>query len=293
MSDSQSDHPVPTLSRGEIFIPDGADASAALGRTTHLAIGAHADDLELFAFPAIAACWRSEERHFTGITVTDGAGSSRTGPYAGFDDAAMVAVRRGEQRKAAVIGEYSAMIQLDHPSKVARDPEATVIVDELEALLAATRPRELFVHSPADKHDTHVAVFLRTVRALRRLPSSLYPERVIGYEGWRDLDWLCDDDKVVLPADRPANLAAALAAVYDSQISGGKRYDLAALGRRRAHATFFEPRAADDHDALCFGMDLTELVRDRTLTPTSLVKRLIDRFRSDALGRLRRLSGER
>ena len=37
-------------------------------------------------------------------------------------------------------------------------------------------------------------------------------------------------------------LAARLAAVFDSQIAGGKRYDLAEQGRRRANATLLAPR---------------------------------------------------
>ena len=41
------------------------------------------------------------------------------------------------------------------------------------------------------------------------------------------------------------NLAAAMNGVFDSQIAGGKRYDLATIGRRAANATFFESHATD------------------------------------------------
>ena len=37
------------------YVPDGSDLSSALARTTHLAIGAHQDDLEIFAYHGIAA----------------------------------------------------------------------------------------------------------------------------------------------------------------------------------------------------------------------------------------------
>jgi hypothetical protein len=61
---------------------------------------------------------------------------------------------------------------------------------------------------------------------------------VLGCEVWRNLDWLLDEDKQGLPVDDRPNLAAALSGVFDSQISGGKRYDLAVQGRRLANATF-------------------------------------------------------
>ena len=53
------------------------------------------------------------------------------------------------------------------------------------------------------------------------------------------------------------HLAAAMNGVFDSQIAGGKRYDLATLGRRAANATFFESHATDTATQLIFGMDLT------------------------------------
>jgi LmbE family N-acetylglucosaminyl deacetylase len=55
--------------------------SEALARITHLGIGAHQDDLEFMAFHGILACFRMrDDRWFGGVTCTNGAGSSRTGP---------------------------------------------------------------------------------------------------------------------------------------------------------------------------------------------------------------------
>ena len=90
--------------------------------------------------------------------------------------------------------------------------------------------------------------------AIRTLPKPKRPKRVLGCEIWRDLDWLRDQDKQVLPVDRHKNLAAALNGVFDSQITGGKRYDAAVAGRRMAHATFFESHATDKVDALNFAI---------------------------------------
>ena len=64
------------------------------------------------------------------------------------------------------------------------------------------------------------------------------------------------------------NLAQALIGVYDSQVAGGKRYDLAIMGRRRANATFYQPRSVDQFDLIDFAMDLTPLIEDESLSPS-------------------------
>jgi len=271
----------------DVFVPDGSDVEGALARTTHLAIGAHADDLEIMAAHGVLECFQQSSRWFTGVVVTDGAGSARTHAYAAHSDAELVALRRLEQRKAAYVGEYSAVVQLAHPSASVKDAKAPAVASDLEQLLAACRPEVLYTHNLADKHDTHVAVALRVVAACRRLPESQRPARIIGCEVWRDLDWLCDSDKLAMPLEGRENLQAALLGVFDSQIGGGKRYDLASAGRRRAHATFSEARAADRHDAMIWGMDLTPLL-DGT-DPQRLVQDYIARFERDVIDRIGRL----
>jgi hypothetical protein len=124
-----------------------------------------------------------------------------------------------------------------------------------------------------------------------RLPAEQRPQRIIGCEVWRDLDWLCDSDKVVMPVSRHENLHAALMGVFDSQIAGGKRYDLATAGRRRAHATYFESHGTDQHTGLIWGMDLTPLLSGAE--PAELVQRYIERFQSEVNGRISRLAPPR
>ena len=41
----------------DFFVPDGADADAALARTTHLCISAHQDDIEIMAYHGVAECF--------------------------------------------------------------------------------------------------------------------------------------------------------------------------------------------------------------------------------------------
>jgi LmbE family N-acetylglucosaminyl deacetylase len=279
-----------TLSQktSEIYVPDGTELAAALSRTTHLGIGAHQDDLEILAAHGILECFAQPDRWFCGIVVTDGAGSPRALDYARYTDTEMRAVRRREQRKAAFVGEYSAQVLLDHPSSAVKDASQPSVVEDLAACISAMRPSTVYTHNLCDKHDTHVATALRVLAACRSLPDSERPSRVIGCEVWRDLDWLPDKDKVVMQASAREHLQMALLGVFDSQIAGGKRYDLATMGRRRAHATFHESHGTDDHTGLVWGMDLTPLLADDAPDPTEYVAALILRFSEDVSQRVSR-----
>jgi hypothetical protein len=271
----------------QIYVPDGADVAAAIARTTHVAVGAHQDDIPIMAHDGIQQCFGVDDKWFLGITVTDGAGSPRTGRYGDYTDTRMREVRIAEEKKAAFIGEYGAAVLLDYPSSAAKDGSTQVIV-ELAAMLDAARPDVVYTHNLADKHDTHVAVALRTIAAIRRLPNNTRPAAVYGCEVWRDLDWMADEDKVAFDVTAHSNLAAALMGVYDSQISGGKRYDLATAGRRLAHATFSESHNVDQAGALIYAMDLTPLITD-SIDPATHVSDHIGRMEeeiSDRIGRL-------
>ncbi len=277
----------------EVFIPDGKPLEEALARVTHLGIGAHHDDLEFMAFHGILTCFAQDDKWFGGVTCTNGAGSSRTGPYGTFTDADMMQIRRREQDAAAVVGRYGAMIQLDYASSAVKSPTETDLKVDLKTILAATKPRVVYTHNPADKHDTHIGVMVAALQAMRELPSEERPGQVIGCEVWRNLDWLPDNEKVLMDVSGRDNLAAALNGVFDSQIAGGKRYDIATLGRRAANATFFESHATDESTQVIFGMDLTPLVAGDTMDLTDYVCGFIDRFRADVRDKLGKRLGQR
>jgi len=279
------------LTQADLFVPDGTVFPAALARTTHLCIGAHQDDQEFMAYHGIAACFQTPNRWFTGVTVTNGSGSSRCGPYAGYTDEEMVAVRRGEQRKAAVVGEYACQVQLDYTSSSVKDPADGNVVADLEQILAVAKPDVVYLHNPADKHDTHVAVLSRSLTALRKQPAADRPQRVLGCEVWRSLDWLLDEEKQVMPVDAHPNLAASLSGLFDSQITGGKRYDAAVAGRRMANATFYESHATDQHNALAWAIDLAPLVADPSLDLGEYTRGFIERFGDDVAQRIQQFGG--
>jgi len=275
----------------KIFVPDGGDAHAALAKTTDLCISAHHDDIEIMAYGPIAACLDEPDRFFTGCVVSDGAGSPRSGPYADYTDEQMKAVRVIEQENAARIGSYAAQVFFNFASSQIKDGADHTVAGDIEKLLLQCSPRTVYTHNLADKHDTHVAVTLRVIEAVRRLPPEKRPCGLYAMEVWRGLDWLCDEHKTTFDTSAHPNLAASLLGVYDSQITGGKRYDSAALGRRLANATFFQSHETDGCPSLTFALDMTELISNPAERPEDFIRRYIDSFAAEVAARLGKLVG--
>lgn len=278
-------------STADVFVPDRLAPTAALERVTHLCVAAHQDDIEIMAHAGICDCLDSQGDWFGGVVVTDGAGSPRTGAYSNYTDARMIEVRRDEQRRAAVLGRYGIQIQLAHPSSDVKSADVrSPVRADLAAIFEGCAPKVVYLHNPADKHDTHVAVLLRCLEALRALPAERRPTRVLGCEVWRDLDWLVDADKVALDSGRRAELSAQLLAAFDSQVGGGKRYDLATAGRRLAHATFHASHQTDALAGITWAMDLTPLVANPALCIADYALAYVDRLKADIASRLARFS---
>jgi LmbE family N-acetylglucosaminyl deacetylase len=280
-------------SDSDVFLPEssaGLTPEAALARTTHLCVIAHQDDIEINAYPAVAECYGRSDRFFTGVVMTNGAGSARSGKYGHVTDAQMQEIRKEEQRAAARLGKFNLQLQLSHPSSDVKKSGNAAVAADLATIFGGCRPSVIYLHQPADKHDTHVGCFLRCIEAIRALPRDRRPARVLGVEGWRNLDWLADSDKVAMDASPLPELAEKLVAVFESQIAGGKRYDLAAMGRRLSNATFFASHATDTTNALSFAMDLTPLVQDDTLSVADFTLRHIENLRADVAGRLGKMA---
>jgi LmbE family N-acetylglucosaminyl deacetylase len=273
----------------EIYIPDGLPVEQALRRTTHMAIGAHQDDLEIMAAGPIIECYQQADKWFTGVVVTDGRGSPRDDIYKHYTDEDMRLVRFKEQKKAAFLGEYAAQVLLDYPSKAVKDGSNQLPVEDIASLIQASQPQNIYTHNLADKHDTHVGVALKVIAAIRSLPEGERPQNLYGCEVWRDLDWMVDSDKVPLDLSAHENLQAALLGVFDSQIAGGKRYDLASMGRRRANATYFASHGVDVTLGMTYAMDLSPLILDVNKNVHEYVHEHMDRFVQDVTERLQRM----
>ncbi len=273
----------------DCYTTSGLSLESALKRTTHLCVAAHQDDIEIMAYSGISECYDNNSNHFTGVVVTNGAGSPRNGPFAGMTDLQMQGVRKQEQRNAADIGKYNLQIQLAHPSADVKATDHPGVALDLHKIFAGCLPDVVYLHNPADKHDTHIAVLLRCISSIRSLPVDLRPKKVLGCEVWRDLDWLFDEAKIGLDTSRRPELALALLEVFESQIKGGKRYDLAAMGRRLANATFHTSHQIDSVSSAVWAVDLTPLVIDNSLSVNDLIDYHIQKFAEDVRQRITRL----
>ena len=272
----------------EICFPNPSQ-SDTLSKTTHLGIGAHQDDLEMMAIHGILSAYDNPEAFFTGVTVTDGRGAPRNGPYANMSDDDLWEIRRAEQNEAARVGKYLAQISLDFSSHKVKSTNRQQVVDELKMILQETQPHVIYTHNLADKHDTHVAVALAVIKACREttdLPENFH---VYGCEIWRGLDWLPDDLKVAFDISAHPDLQERLLSVFRSQIAGGKRYDLAAIGRWQANATYYQSHETDQAERMIFAMDLTPLVKNKEASISNFVGETIRALSEDVQDRLVRL----
>jgi len=273
----------------EIYIWNGQCEKAALEQTTHLAIAAHQDDVEIMAYHGIMECFGKSDKHFSAIVAANGAGSPRTGIYKDYTNDEMIEIRKHEQRKAAFVGEYSALAQLMYTSGEIKE-NLSAVTDDIFKVLQAASPAIVYTHNLADKHETHVAIALRTITAIRRLPKDARPQKLYGCEVWRALDWMEDEDKVLLNVSGRQNLNYALINVFDSQSSGGKNYGAAATGRRLANATFSSFKDTDTHTHTIYAMDLTPLIHDDSLDIQQFTLAHINKFSKCVEDKIRRLS---
>jgi LmbE family N-acetylglucosaminyl deacetylase len=257
-----------------VCVPDSIGTEDALSRTTHLAIGAHPDDLELIGIHGIAACFDRKDKWFTGVIVTDGAGSVRGGSYAAMSDAEIRGVRQQEQVTAAHLGQFSAAVQLGYPSSVLLAGFDEGLIQTLSDILTRAQPETVYLHNPADRHATHVAVCVHTIEALRR--SNHLPKEVFGVEVWRSLDWVSSEARILLDVSEVDALQQRLLNIYKSQLEGGKRLDAAIRARNIANATFDSEREADAILYGSYALDLLPLVCDTDLTVAGYVESLVD-----------------
>jgi len=262
----------------ELYIPNGESHEKAFGRVTHLCVAAHQDDVEIMAYHGIAECYEQKNKGFGAIVVSDGGGSPRNGAYKNYTDAQMIEVRKQEQKTAADLGKYSLLGLLMFPSREIKDKTNDKVVNEIYKLLMQTRPEIVYTHNLADKHDTHVAVAMKTIMAIRKMPKTARPQKLLGCEVWRGLDWLCDEDKVVLDTGKNPELGKKLIGVFESQNNGGKRYDLATHARWVANATFHQSHSVDEFTHASYAMDLTPLVKDDKIDITAFMDSHLTKF---------------
>lgn len=260
-----------------VFIPNEFDAAKALGRTTHMAIGAHPDDLEIMAIHGIGTCYERKDKWFSGVVVTDGANSPRHGKYEKLSDKQMRDLRLDEQERAAQVGDYSALICLDLQSKTVKGKHNKTLVADLAKTIARAQPDVLYTHNLFDAHATHTSVALHVIAAVRSLPEAERPKALYGCEVWRGLDWLPRAFRRELDISPYETLLADLIACFPSQLAS-KRYDVATAGRKRAHATYGDHRVGDGATSVDVMLDMGPLLVNPELDVRAFAVTVLSEF---------------
>jgi LmbE family N-acetylglucosaminyl deacetylase len=262
------------------------ELSNILSRTTHLCIAAHYDDVEIMAFNGIWECYESNTNFFTAVIVTDGLGGEKNGIYKNFTDEEFINTRKEEQKKAAHLGKYNAVIFLEYSSLSTKDINFIPIDNDLSHIIDITKPHTIYTHSPFDFHITHLAVVSRVIGVLSNLKERYICQKIIGCEVWGSLDWLPQERKILLDVSQNINLQSNLIKVFDSQISRGKDFAAATLARRKANATFQKTMKEDSYK----GITLAVLLNDTVVKNISLEDFVDSVFREYAQETSSRLS---
>lgn len=255
----------------EKFVPVGANDD----NVRYLAVSAHKDDMEMFAFDGIVKAYGKNA--FAGVVLTDGGACPRAEQFKDVSDDDMAELRTVEQKRAAEKGGYAALWLFEKTSAEIK-ARSRDIVEQLAAIMRRyPRLDVLYLHNPFDRHPTHVAACLVALDAVNLLNDDEKPRKIYGCEVWRDLDWVADEDKVVFDVSGYETLASDLMSVFVTQ-NAVKRYDIAALARRRANATFCQSHEGDKAQSLIYALDMTEIAHGTDVE--AFAGRIFDDFKN-------------
>ena len=189
----------------EYISEDFKNLDEALSHATHLAVGAHPDDIELMAGHGILECLSNDNFHFAGVTCCTGSGSARGESFKELDAEQMTELRRQEQVQSAELGKYASVLQLGFESEQIKKNLNQELLSDLKNIIEKSQPQIIYTHNLMDKHQTHVSVVVHLIEALREL--NYQPKALYGCEVWRGLDWVADEQKIILPIDDPGFVA--------------------------------------------------------------------------------------
>jgi LmbE family N-acetylglucosaminyl deacetylase len=144
-----------------------------------LALGAHPDDLEIFAFGSLLA-WRAMGAELIPAVATDGAGGGQADP------ATLRAARRAEATAAAALLDAEPRF-LDFPDGTLLPDRA--LTDALRALIRDTRPDLVLTHAPDDYHSDHRALSAATSHAVNFAAPLMWYD-TLGGTGFTPTHWI-------------------------------------------------------------------------------------------------------
>jgi len=259
-----------------LFFPSGVDnLNNFSSGYMEISIVAHQDDLEMVGYPGILKCYKKSNKWFGGVVCTNGI------PESSGSDNDIRRIRDMEQKKAAEIGDYGFVIQLDYYSSEIKDGSNLNIESDIKKIIEITTPEIVYTHNPFDKHNTHIGVSRAVIKGIRSAKKEFRPKKLFGCEVWGGLDWLSVKDRVEFDVGTNIELAKKLIGIFNSQIKNGKNYEEASIGRRAANATFSDPYQNDITNQVILGLDLTPLIFDEDLDIEKYLVGFADRFRED------------
>jgi LmbE family N-acetylglucosaminyl deacetylase len=267
-----------------IFVADDLTNADALQQTTHLGIGAHPDDLESIALPGILESYQNQERIFSGVTITDGAGAPRAEVHRSLTTQEFVQLRAEEQIQAAKIGRYSSVIMLGLSSAEVKTGNSGSLIKDLQKIIMSARPEIIYTHNPFDNHPTHIAVCFQVLEAIHRIPRIYRPKLLAGMELWGTLEWLPRKYRLDFDTSRDLELQESLLKAFRSQ-NLVKSYPEALLGRRKANAVLDQTHQEDSHQGKAFGLDLTPLIKDSQISIDRYLEEILSTFQMLMLSR--------
>lgn len=262
-------------SDADLYIPSGKDESSILSKTNFLGIAAHQDDLEIIAFPGILQSYKANSNGFGGVVCTDGV------PRNSKNTEEINKIRKNEQKRAADIGKYGFVIQLDYSSDEIIYNSNIDLENEIIGIINEAKPDIIYTHNPFDKHKTHLSVCRSVINALRNSKCKYKPDKLYGCEVWRDLDWLEDKYKVEFDVSGSSGLGLKLLEAFKSQIIDGKNYHKAVIARRTVNATFSNAYLKDKTNQSIYGIDLTPLINDKKISIRDYLFNIVNEFENN------------
>jgi hypothetical protein len=170
----------------EIYVPDaaqtvsGTSAEQVLASITHLGIAAHPDDLEIMAIDGILKGFSGEGNVFAGVVLTDGRGAPRAGKFSSLSDAELADLRKTEQKEAARIGRYAALVFMNFASRDVR--QGSSVVESLARVMRMCVPPLGIYPQPAGRTPHAQRGCLARHPGAAQPAADMLPEQVYGCE---------------------------------------------------------------------------------------------------------------
>ena len=269
--------------------------------TTDLSCTAHQDDAEIENGIQILQAQRDPKKNFLNIIATDGASSKSRLNRADADaegskgkpfELQELPERRWREQRDASSASKTPSIQLGYPSNAVNglmgDGKKAEVVHILSGLFdSMPNLKDVFLHNPLDKHDTHLGVLACSVAAFRSMDSKDLPDNIVGMEGWGGLAGMPHGELVKFVTENKQDLEEIKGwiSLYTSQLDLQLRaYDKVTIALYEAHAGFVtDPHSLGVIEGMAIGVKLTDYIKNPDMQLEDMAEDLIRIMRDHKL----------